>query len=140
MMKAQSTVQIRTTISFPSDLYETLEEIAGKKKVSLAWVVRDAAEGYVADQAAKGKGGEKASFRATGKATRILVEIAVAVHRNMRFLLLDEPTASQRYRASGLNPVIATITLWNTVYLERAAEALARSRAVDYCRAKLSQS
>jgi hypothetical protein len=60
-------------------------------------------------------------------------EIAVAVHRNMRFLLLDEPTASKRYRASRLNPVIATITLWNTVYLERAAEALARSRAVDYC-------
>jgi hypothetical protein len=69
-MKAQSTVQIRTTISFPSDLYETLEEIAGKKKVSLAWVVRDTAERYVANQATKGRGGEKASLRATGKATR----------------------------------------------------------------------
>jgi hypothetical protein len=28
-------------------LYETLEDIAKRKKVSLAWVVRDAAEKYV---------------------------------------------------------------------------------------------
>jgi predicted transcriptional regulator len=69
-MKAQSTLQIRTTISFPAELYETLQEIAKKKKVSLAWVVRDATERYVADQGAKGKVGETASFRATGKATR----------------------------------------------------------------------
>jgi hypothetical protein len=33
--------------------------------------------------------------------------------------------------ASGLNLVVAAITLWNTVYLERAAEALARSRSVN---------
>ena len=69
-MKAQSTVQIRSTISFPQELYEISQDIAKEKKVSLAWVVRDAAERYVADQAAKGRGGEKASFRATGKATR----------------------------------------------------------------------
>jgi TnpA family transposase len=31
----------------------------------------------------------------------------------------------------GLNLVVAAITLWNTVYLEQAAEALARSRPVD---------
>jgi len=30
----------------------------------------------------------------------------------------------QRYRASGLNLVTAAIVLWNTVYLERAANAL----------------
>ena len=30
-------------------LYETLEQVAKQKKVSLAWVVRDAAEKYVAD-------------------------------------------------------------------------------------------
>jgi metal-responsive CopG/Arc/MetJ family transcriptional regulator len=52
-MKAQSTVQVRATISFPPELYETLEEIAKKKKVSLAWVVRDAAEKYIADQRAE---------------------------------------------------------------------------------------
>lgn len=39
---------VRATISFPPDLYQTLDEIARKKKVSLAWVVRDAAEQYVA--------------------------------------------------------------------------------------------
>jgi hypothetical protein len=30
----------------------------------------------------------------------------------------------QRYRASGLNLVTAAIVLWNTVYLERATQAL----------------
>jgi hypothetical protein len=49
-MKAQSTVQVRATISFPPALYETLEELASQKKVSLAWVMRDAAEKYVTDQ------------------------------------------------------------------------------------------
>lgn len=34
----------RASITFPPDLYETLEEIAQQKKVSLAWVVREAAE------------------------------------------------------------------------------------------------
>ena len=41
---------MRATISFPPDLYQTLEEIAGQKKVSLAWVVREAAEQYIADK------------------------------------------------------------------------------------------
>ena len=48
-----SAATVRATISFPPDLYETLEEIAKQKKVSLAWVVRDAAEKYVADQTAE---------------------------------------------------------------------------------------
>ncbi len=43
---------IRASISFPPDLYGTLEAIAAEKKVSLAWVVRDAVESYVADQTA----------------------------------------------------------------------------------------
>ena len=37
----------RASVSFPNDLYETLEEIAKEKKVSVAWIVRDAAERYV---------------------------------------------------------------------------------------------
>jgi hypothetical protein len=37
-------------VGFPPKLYRTLEEIARQKKVSLAWVVRDAAEMYVADE------------------------------------------------------------------------------------------
>jgi metal-responsive CopG/Arc/MetJ family transcriptional regulator len=41
---------VRASISFPLELYRTLEGIAKKKKVSLAWVVRDAAEKYVAEQ------------------------------------------------------------------------------------------
>jgi metal-responsive CopG/Arc/MetJ family transcriptional regulator len=69
-MKAQRMVQIRSTISFPQELYKNLQDIAKEKKVSLAWIVRDAAERYVADQAAKGRGGKKGGFRATGKATR----------------------------------------------------------------------
>jgi metal-responsive CopG/Arc/MetJ family transcriptional regulator len=53
-MKTQSTPAVRASISFPPALYETLEEIAKQKKVSLAWVVRDAAERYVADATASG--------------------------------------------------------------------------------------
>ena len=44
--KEDSTV--RASISFPAELYRTLEEIAREKKVSMAWVVRDAAEQYIA--------------------------------------------------------------------------------------------
>ena len=49
-MKAQGASTIRASITFPPNLYETLEEIAKEKKVSLAWVVRDAAEKYAADR------------------------------------------------------------------------------------------
>ena len=49
-MKPQSTAQVRATISFPPDVYETLEIIAKEKKVSLAWVVREAAEKYIGDK------------------------------------------------------------------------------------------
>jgi metal-responsive CopG/Arc/MetJ family transcriptional regulator len=49
-LKTQSVTAVRASISFPPDLYETLEVIAKQKKVSLAWVVRDAAEKYVAGQ------------------------------------------------------------------------------------------
>lgn len=49
-VKTQSASLVRASISFPPDLYETLEELAKQKKVSLAWVVRDAAEKYVAEQ------------------------------------------------------------------------------------------
>ena len=41
---------LRASVSFPPELYRTLEDIAKQKKVSIAWVVRDAAERYVADQ------------------------------------------------------------------------------------------
>lgn len=40
----------RASASFPPDLYNTLQELARQKKVSVAWVIRDAAEKYIADQ------------------------------------------------------------------------------------------
>jgi metal-responsive CopG/Arc/MetJ family transcriptional regulator len=52
-VKPQSTPAVRASISFPPALYEILEDIAREKKVSLAWVVRDAAEKYVADHASE---------------------------------------------------------------------------------------
>lgn len=48
--RVESESAVRASISFPPDLYRTLEEIAKQKKVSLAWVVRDAAEKYVGDK------------------------------------------------------------------------------------------
>jgi predicted DNA-binding protein len=48
--RSMSASLVRASISFPPDLYETLQELANQKKVSLAWVVRDAAEKYVAKQ------------------------------------------------------------------------------------------
>lgn len=41
---------LRASVSFPPPLYRTLEQIAKQKKVSIAWVVREATEKYVADQ------------------------------------------------------------------------------------------
>jgi predicted transcriptional regulator len=40
----------RASVSFPPDVYEELEKLAAAKKVSIAWVVREAAAKYVADQ------------------------------------------------------------------------------------------
>lgn len=40
----------RASVTFPAGLYAELERIAEEKRVSVAWVVRDAAEKYVAAQ------------------------------------------------------------------------------------------
>jgi metal-responsive CopG/Arc/MetJ family transcriptional regulator len=48
--KTRGSVGVRASVSFPRELYETLEKIAKQKKVSLAWVVRDATEQYVAEK------------------------------------------------------------------------------------------
>jgi metal-responsive CopG/Arc/MetJ family transcriptional regulator len=53
-MKVQTTGTVRASISFPPDIYESLEELAKEKKVSLAWVVRDAAEKYIAGRTTRG--------------------------------------------------------------------------------------
>jgi hypothetical protein len=49
---------------------------------------------------------------------------AVCFHRLGR--LRDRAVEAQQYRASGLALVTAAITLWNTVYLGRALDALRR--------------
>lgn len=41
---------VRASSSYPRELYRLLEEIATEKKVSIAWVMRDAAEKYVGDR------------------------------------------------------------------------------------------
>jgi len=40
----------RATVTFPAEIYSSLEIIAKRKKVSVAWVVREAAERYVANE------------------------------------------------------------------------------------------
>ena len=50
--------------------------------------------------------------------------LARAVFFNRQGDLRDRSFENQRYRASGLNLIVAAIVLWNTVYLERAVAAL----------------
>ena len=50
--------------------------------------------------------------------------LARAVFFNRLGELRDRTYENQRHRASGLNLVVASIVLWNTVYLERAVKAL----------------
>jgi len=50
--------------------------------------------------------------------------LARAVFFNRLGEIRDRSYENQRYRASGLNLVVAAILLWNTVYLERAVQAI----------------
>ena len=52
---ANRNAPIRASISFPSELYETLENLAKRKKVSLAWVVREASERYIKSEVEQSK-------------------------------------------------------------------------------------
>lgn len=54
-VKARRTRATRASVSFPSNVYGSLGAIARRKKVSLAWVVRDAAEKYIAEEADEGR-------------------------------------------------------------------------------------
>jgi predicted DNA-binding protein len=49
-MKTQNPTSVRASMSFPPDLNQTLGALAKYKKVSLAWVIREASEKYVGDQ------------------------------------------------------------------------------------------
>lgn len=57
--------------------------------------------------------------------------LARAVYFHRLGEIRDRSYENQRYRASGLNLVVAAITLWNTVYLERAVSALRDQGPVD---------
>jgi predicted DNA-binding protein len=54
--KAMAVTQPRASITFPARLYRALEHLAKEKKVSLAWIVREAAERHVEDQEASKRG------------------------------------------------------------------------------------
>lgn len=41
---------VRASISFSSEQYVEIERIAASKKVSVAWVVREAIDQYIAEQ------------------------------------------------------------------------------------------
>jgi TnpA family transposase len=57
--------------------------------------------------------------------------LARAVFFNRLGEVRDRSFENQRHRASGLNLVVAAIALWNTVYLERAMDSLAKSAPID---------
>jgi metal-responsive CopG/Arc/MetJ family transcriptional regulator len=40
----------RISVGFPPELFTTLEQIADRQKVSVGWIIRDAAEKYVNDR------------------------------------------------------------------------------------------
>ena len=57
-----------------------------------------------------------------------------AVFFNRLGEIRDRSFEQQRYRASGLNLIIAAIVLWNTVYLERATLSLEKTGQGKRCR------
>jgi predicted transcriptional regulator len=69
-MKTQNASFVRASISFAPDIYQSLEDLAKRKKVSLAWVVREAAERYVSEETAEGADGKRRTLRAAGTLTR----------------------------------------------------------------------
>ena len=57
-IKAPGMASVRASISFPSNIYGTLESIAREKKVSLAWVAREAVDTYLGQKRTLFKGQE----------------------------------------------------------------------------------
>ena len=54
-----------------------------------------------------------------------------AVFLNRLGEIRDRSFENQRYRASGLNLIVTAITLWNTVYMERALAALRADCSIE---------
>nr|UWM22692.1 transposase [Escherichia coli J53] len=59
-------------------------------------------------------------------AKRWELSLARAVFLHRLGEIRDRKPENQSYRASGLTLLTATISLWNTVYMERAVDALKR--------------
>jgi hypothetical protein len=55
--KIRNPSYVRASISFPAALYGGLVKLAKQNKVSLAWIVREAAEKYIAARAIPGRQG-----------------------------------------------------------------------------------
>jgi hypothetical protein len=72
---------------------------------------------------------EQAARRAGAHSLTEIPEQNEQVQRDRK--IRDRSFENQRHRASRLNLPVAAITLWNTVYLESAAELLARSSVFD---------
>src|SRR3546814_10006231 len=53
--------------------------------------------------------------------------LAAAIDTNRQGRFTDRSIENQEYRASGLNLLIAAISYWNTVYMDRAAQHLQSS-------------
>jgi metal-responsive CopG/Arc/MetJ family transcriptional regulator len=68
-MNSHKTAWVRASISFPPDLYETLDEIAKQKKVSLAWVVREASDRYAVNETGKSGTRRKRTRKPTRRPT-----------------------------------------------------------------------
>jgi predicted DNA-binding protein len=43
-------ITVRQSVTFPREVHETLALLAEEKRVSVAWVVRDAVEKYIANR------------------------------------------------------------------------------------------
>jgi metal-responsive CopG/Arc/MetJ family transcriptional regulator len=70
-MKTRNTsLFVRASISFPPEIYQNLQNLAKQKKVSLAWVVRDAAERYVSAEADSGEPRKRPNAANATKSTR----------------------------------------------------------------------
>lgn len=77
-------------------------------------------------------GGRLLAQAGAGGLTPRRVRAVRAVFFNRLGELRDRSFENQRYRASGLNLVIAAIVLWNTTYLERTVAGLpAHGHTVD---------
>jgi len=48
--RGQKSNMTRASVSLSLEVYKTLEQIAQEKKVSVAWVIREAVDKYLADK------------------------------------------------------------------------------------------